>query len=87
MVVFLPDCYCGVLTTRMEGIGKRYTFLMGVLGKTFFFFFFFFFFLRKRTNQQEYFFTGDSKRKEIFSDGREQKIRYIFLAKERQNLL
>ena len=81
MVVFLPDCYCGVLTTRMEGIGKRYTFLMGVLGKTFFFFFF------EEENQQEYFFTGDSKRKEIFSDGREQKIRYIFLTKERQNLL
>ena len=54
---------------------------MGVLGKTFFFFFF------EEENQQEYFFTGDSKRKEIFSDGREQKIRYIFLAKERQNLL
>ena len=85
MVVFLSDCYCGVLTTRMEGIGKRYTFLMGVLGKVFFFFCFVF--LRKRANQQEHFFTGDSNRKEIFSDGREQKIRYIFLTKERQNLL
>ena len=66
---------------------------MGVLGKTCVFFFFFFFLKKKkkkkkkRTNQQEYFFTGDSKRKEIFSDGREEKIRYIFLAKERQNLL
>ena len=33
---FSDDCYCGTLFTRMEGIGKRYTFLMRVLGKIFF---------------------------------------------------
>ena len=62
----------------MEGIGKRYTFLMKVLGKMY---------IRERAGQQEYFLTGDSKAKEIFSDGRERNLWYTFLAKEKYNLL
>ena len=38
-VIFLSDDCCReTLTTRMEGIGKRYTFLMRVLGKMYNFF-------------------------------------------------
>ena len=60
----------------MEGIGKRYAFMMRVLGKMSIFF-------DGRADQHEYFLTRDSKTKEMFSHGREQDLRYIFLAKER----
>ena len=73
---FSDDCYCGTLFTRMEGIGKRYTFWWECWAK-------YFFCRREAADQQEYFLTGDSKAKKIFSDGREQNLRYTFLAKER----